>query len=179
MLFAITHKLPDIVFFQLLSLLIHYMHPQLIDNCYFFESKQLLHQIAAVEDKQYLIYSVSTIIPLCQFLAEIEDTEYAQTHLPTQNSENYISNIVQLLAQFQHRFVIIHPFVDYNGRMGRLLTNYILMRLRLPIIEIKVENETDRKAYIAALQKADIGDYTSIENIIAEALVESLQETER
>src|SRR3989344_1099633 len=29
-----------------------------------------------------------------------EDTEYAQTHLPTQNSENYISNIVQLLAQF-------------------------------------------------------------------------------
>jgi len=108
-----------------------------------------------------------------------EDIEYALSNLPAPESEDYISNLVQVLAQFQHRFVLIHPFVDYNGRMTRLMTNYILMRLKLPIVEIKVENDVGRKAYISALQKADEGDYRDFENTIAEALTESLQEAER
>ena len=107
-----------------------------------------------------------------------EDTEFALAHLPSQDDIAYISKLVQILAQFQHRFVVTHPFVDYNGRMSRLLTNYILMRLKLPILEIKVENETDRKAYMTTLQKADDGDYSEIENAIAESLAESLQQTE-
>ena len=106
-----------------------------------------------------------------------KDIEYTLANLPSQESEHYISKLVQILAQFQHRFVVVHPFVDYNGRMARMLTNYILMRLKLPIIEIKIEDEADRKAYISALQKADEGDYRNIENIIAESLTESLQET--
>lgn len=106
-----------------------------------------------------------------------DDTEYALTLLPNNEDENYISKLVEILARFQHRFVFIHPFVDYNGRIARLYTNYILMRAGLPIIEIKVDNEGDRKSYITALQKADDGDYTEIENIIAESLSESLQQT--
>lgn len=106
-----------------------------------------------------------------------EDTEFALAHLPGITDEKYISVIVEIVARFQHRFVFIHPFVDYNGRMARLFTNYILMRVGLPIIETKIENESDRKAYIFALQKADGGDYIEIENIIAESLAESLQDT--
>lgn len=106
-----------------------------------------------------------------------EDTEYALVHLSEKSDEKYISKLVEVVASFQHRFVFIHPFVDYNGRMTRLFTNYILMRTGLPIIETKIENESDRKAYIIALQNADEGDYTAIENIIAESLTESLQQT--
>lgn len=105
-----------------------------------------------------------------------DDTEYALIQLPNNEDENYISKLVEILARFQHSFVFVHPFVDYNGRMARLFTNYILMRAGLPIIEIMIDNETDRKAYITALQKADDSDYTEIENIIAESLVESLQQ---
>lgn len=103
-----------------------------------------------------------------------EDTEYVLAHLPSSDDELYINKLVEILAHFQHRFVSIHPFVDYNGRMARLFTNYILMRLKLPIFEIKVESETDRKTYITALQKADDGDYSELENLIASALAESL-----
>lgn len=106
-----------------------------------------------------------------------EDIEVMLTHLPSQDNEDYISKLVQILAQFQHQFLVIHPFVDYNGRIARLFTNYILMRLKLPIIEIKIENKTDRVSYITALQKADDGNYIEIENIISESLAESFQKT--
>ena len=105
-----------------------------------------------------------------------EDTEFALLHLPNKEDEGYISKLVEIIAHFQHRFVFIHPFVDYNGRMARLFTNYLLMRIGLPITEIKVDSEADRKSYITALQKADVGDYAEIEDIIAESITESLQQ---
>lgn len=104
-----------------------------------------------------------------------DDTEYALSHLPSPDDEHYINKLVEVLARFQHRMVYIHPFVDYNGRIARLFTNYILMRVGLPIIEIKVEDEVDRKMYISALQKADEGNYNDIENLIAESLTETLE----
>lgn len=104
-----------------------------------------------------------------------DDTKYAISHLPKPGETTFIERVVQLLANFQHRFVFIHPFVDYNGRTSRMFTSYILMRLNLPIIEIKTEQEKQRKAYIKALQKADEGDYLELEEIISTTLNESLK----
>src|SRR3990167_4885373 len=95
-----------------------------------------------------------------------EDTEHTIKHLPKRDDRSYINRIVELLVRFQHRFVFIHPFVEYNGRTDRLLTSYILMRLNLPIIEIKADKGDERKRYIKALQKADDGDYEKLENIM-------------
>lgn len=104
-----------------------------------------------------------------------DDIEYAISNLPKYDKESFIERVVELLARFQHRFVFIHPFIDYNGRTGRMLTNYILMRLNLPIIEIKADTSKRRKIYIKALQNADKGDYSKLENIINNALDESLK----
>jgi len=105
-----------------------------------------------------------------------EDIEFGLSQLPITNNEEYIGRVVEVLAHFQHRFVYIHPFVDYNGRTSRMFTSYILMRLHLPIIEIQTEQEKQRSAYIQALQKADGGDYSDLEEIISSALNESLKE---
>jgi len=104
-----------------------------------------------------------------------DDTEYTIAHLPKPDEENFIERVVELISHFQHRFVFIHPFVDYNGRTARMLTSYILMRLNLPIIEIKADTGKSRKEYISALKKADEGDYLKLEDIISIALNESLQ----
>lgn len=96
-------------------------------------------------------------------------------HLPKYNHKYYLDKTIELLAWFQHRFVQIHPFNDYNGRTARLLTTLLLLKFRLPSIEIKALTKDDRKIYIKALQKADTGDYKSLENLISESLNEGLK----
>lgn len=95
-------------------------------------------------------------------------------HLPEPKSDNFIVEVVKLVSWFQHQFVFIHPFLDYNGRIGRMLTVLLLLKLGLPPIEIKAETDSDRKRYINSLKEADKGDFSSLENIISQALSESL-----
>ena len=92
------------------------------------------------------------------------DLEERIKHLPTKTDINYLDEIIRLLAWFQHRFVQIHPFNDYNGRTARLLTTLQLAKFRLPSIEIESDTKQDRKIYIKALQKADNGDYSQLKN---------------
>lgn len=94
-------------------------------------------------------------------------------HLGT-DDENYIDEVVQLLAWFQHRFVWIHPVQDYNGRVARMLTILILLMLKLPPIEIKAETGRDRRNYLEAMYAADERNYSKLEALIGSALSESL-----
>lgn len=102
------------------------------------------------------------------------DLQERLKHLPDANTEEYIVEVVKLLAWFQHRFVFIHPFKDYNGRTARMLTILTLLKLDLPPIELKAETGADRKRYLIAMQKADEGDYSFLETLISQALSETL-----
>ena len=88
-----------------------------------------------------------------------------------------MAEVISLLAWFQNRFVWIHPFNDYNGRVARILTNLLLLNLGFPILEIKADTGDDRDAYIQAMKAADQHDYSKLEGLIAAALNESLENT--
>lgn len=64
-----------------------------------------------------------------------------------------------LATIFHHKFEKIHPFMDGNGRTGRMLLNYILMRNKYPPVII---HRKFRKKYIAALRSADDVDINKI-----------------
>ena len=66
----------------------------------------------------------------------------------------YLIHPVELACEFHLRFVEIHPFSDGNGRMGRLLMNFILDRSGFPMVDISVENRSD---YIKALDSGETG----------------------
>ena len=72
-------------------------------------------------------------------------------------------------------FVYIHPFIDGNGRVARLLMNLILMRYGFPIAIVGKE---DRKRYYDALEVSQSGDLTDFLGLIAECDTESVEEYE-
>jgi len=93
--------------------------------------------------------------------------------------DEYIQNIKKLKLQtikkaayIQHEFVRIHPFLDGNGRVARLITNLYLMKKGYPPIIIQKE---DRKNYYKSLIKADHGDLSDFATFIARAVSDSLQ----
>ncbi len=57
-----------------------------------------------------------------------------------------------LAAIFHHKFEKIHPFMDGNGRVGRMLLNYILIRNNCPPIVIRIKS---RNEYLLSLREAD------------------------
>lgn len=105
-----------------------------------------------------------------------DDLDERLKHLPQQeDEEKYLAQVIELLAWFQHRFVWIHPFKDYNGRVTRLLTNLLALNLGLPILPIKAKTGRDRTNYVKAMIAADENDYSKLERLIANALKESLE----
>ena len=58
------------------------------------------------------------------------------------------------LAALAHlKFVTIHPFADGNGRVSRLMMNFVLTKNGYPMFDIKYEN---RNRYYTSLEKAQI-----------------------
>ena len=76
------------------------------------------------------------------------------------------------LAESHWRFVHIHPFDDGNGRTARLLTNYTLLRKKLPPIVIMNE---DRDRYFSGLQHADQGHILPLADFMLENVLDSLK----
>lgn len=69
--------------------------------------------------------------------------------------------------------VYVHPFVDGNGRVARLLMNLLLMRYGFPIAII---SRDDRLRYYDALEESQSSDLSSFMALLTESIRESLQE---
>jgi Fic family protein len=71
-------------------------------------------------------------------------------------------------ARLHGGFAGIHPFVDGNGRMGRLLMNLELLKSGFPAVVLPVEQ---RLAYYEALDLAHVdGNYEPFVRLIAECI---------
>ena len=81
-------------------------------------------------------------------------------------------HIVTRLARFHIEFEGIHPFIDGNGRTGRLLVNLELMKAGYPAIDIKY---TDRVAYYNAFDEYyEKHNLSAMENLFAGYINERL-----
>lgn len=83
-------------------------------------------------------------------------------------------HVVERVALFHLRFESIHPFIDGNGRTGRLLMNLQLIKEGLPAVNIKY---SDRRSYYDAFDEyARNNSADAMTKLIGEALVARLWE---
>lgn len=76
------------------------------------------------------------------------------------------------LAAVHCRFEQVHPFLDGNGRVGRLLLNLVLVRLGYPPLVILKQ---DRDKYLKALRQGDKRDYGPLSEILTRCLIQSAE----
>ncbi len=68
-------------------------------------------------------------------------------------NKHHGENFVELAALAHYKFVSVHPFGDGNGRISRLIMNYILFTHGYPLMLIK---NNDRRAYFKSLEKSQL-----------------------
>lgn len=77
----------------------------------------------------------------------------------------------EALAALHADFERIHPFLDGNGRVGRLLTNLLVIRMGYPPAIIR---KAERTRYISNLRKADARDPGPLGEFLARAIIDTL-----
>lgn len=69
------------------------------------------------------------------------------------NGKNKELNPAELAALVHFKFVTIHPFTDGNGRISRLMINYVLYKFGYPMHDI---DYSDRRSYYTALERSNV-----------------------
>ncbi len=109
------------------------------------------------------------------YFASPEETPAKMEELMKWYNENLNTESIHAVlfaTEFHYRFIRIHPFDDGNGRIARLVMNFILMQKGYPPAIIKSE---DKEEYYNALQQADAGQIEYFFNYLCIQVVHSLE----
>jgi Fic family protein len=78
--------------------------------------------------------------------------DQARADIERVQAEDRDETVIEWVARLHHRLERIHPFQDGNGRTGRTLANWMLIRYELPAFHVTSETRVE---YIEALGEAD------------------------
>lgn len=117
-----------------------------------------------------VLISGSTHIPLQPYLVQKLMEDYFLFYEENKSS----LHPVVLSAEMHERLVTIHPFVDGNGRISRLVMNLILLQNGFPIANIKGDTES-RIKYYNALENSMTDNKAAFILLIGELVKESLE----
>jgi len=118
----------------------------------FWETKQ---DIAGKVRKHGVIISGSKFAPP----SPVEIEPIFKDFFKWYNKNREKLHAVELAALVHLKFVTIHPFADGNGRISRLLMNFVLNKHKYPLLNLPYEN---RSSYYTALERAQVNQNDAI-----------------
>lgn len=116
--------------------------------------------------EQVFIGGSKIVLPSWKKVPELMKSVYSEL-----NTKDKGISAIQSSVKVHHDTARIHPFVDGNGRLARLLMNLRLMRAGFPPTVLRRE---ERRAYYSALEKADKGDFRPLSMLIAKDVGQAL-----
>ena len=84
------------------------------------------------------------------------------------NENENLIHPVELAAKFHTQFTSIHPFADGNGRIARLMMNYILQQKTYPFTNIPLKR---RNNYMKTQAEANIGNHKSFTLFLSQEII--------
>lgn len=140
--------------------LILLLHKMLISN--------IDEKIAGRLRKQYEYVRVGTYIaPAPEHLEAMVDAlllEYSSRH-----TEYFLEKIAKFHLEFEH----IHPFCDGNGRIGRVLINYLLLQAGFPPIIIRDKEKATYYKSFGEYKDSNKKKTAIMDKVLSLALLES------
>jgi fido (protein-threonine AMPylation protein) len=88
--------------------------------------------------------------------------------------EATLGGVADFLARADWRFQWIHPFKDFNGRIGRVMLAALLYKLNLPHVETAPTEPDARQQYLQALRAGDNGDLAPLTDLWVRRIIDSL-----
>jgi cell filamentation protein len=83
-------------------------------------------------------------------------------------------DLIEALAKVHAEFILIHPFRDGNGRLGRLLSTFMAVQAGKPPLTFKIIERAKRGQYIAAVQASLDKNYEPMKEIFRLIVEQSL-----
>jgi len=83
--------------------------------------------------------------------------------------------MIKALAEVHTEFILIHPFREGNGRLGRLLANLMAVQAGLPLLDFSGIKGEKRTEYFLAVQAGIERNYTPMEKIFYSIIKRTLK----
>lgn len=134
-----------------------------------------LEEVNALRDRPKVIHRTFKLTPPTRAdalaVTQVADVLAQQPALWRQEEHREPTPMAESVARLHAMFERIHPFLDGNGRTGRLLTNLMLVRLSYPPVIIQ---KRERSYYLTALARADRRDTGPLGELFARAILDNL-----
>ena len=119
------------------------MHRIWLDTVYEWAGKERRVNVSKDDFTFAMAHTISTL------MAEFERNQLSR-YTPCQFSDN--DEIAQALAEVHVELMLIHPFREGNGRLGRLLATLMALQAGLPFLDFSVLAGEKKEEYFSAVR---------------------------
>lgn len=105
----------------------------------------------------------------------MDEFEMQQLRVYTPCNFTDMDQITHALAEVHVELMLIHPFREGNGRLGRMLATLMALQASLPILDFSGWDGKQQETYFAAVRAGMDRDYTPMQELFACIIEDSLQ----